>query len=91
MATPCQAPVHLLTTMMVAHCDLKPNNIVVVNYKRKRIKKSGYLHVKLVDFGISKVEVNGLQIPTDGPPHGTFGYMAPEVKNLKKIYIFRKD
>lgn len=81
---------YYLHNMMIAHRDLKPDNIVVVDYEKTK-KRSGYFHVKLIDFGISKFEVNGLEIPTRGEPYGTSGYIAPEAKQVSKTSLQKVD
>ena len=75
-----------LHDMKVAHRDLKPKNVVVTS---KVISKGGNLedvHVKLVDFAMSKIVSEGSPImPGDGFAYGTIGYMAPEVYLERKL------
>jgi serine/threonine protein kinase len=81
--------------MKVAHCDLKPNNVVVTSMDIS--KSNGCLecvHVKLVDFGLSKIEVkDSSQVPTGQFPNGTFRYMAPEAFKNRSLEVnaFKTD
>ena len=83
-----------LHDMKVAHCDLKPHNVVVTS---KSISKKGKLkdvHVKLIDFSISAiVSENSPTISDYGYARGTNGYMAPEVilSGGKEIDAFKAD
>jgi serine/threonine protein kinase len=84
-----------LHDMKVAHRDLKPNNVVVTSMDVS--KSNGCLecvHVKLVDFGISKIEVkDSSQVPTGQFPYGTFRYMAPEAFKNRSLEVnaFKTD
>jgi serine/threonine protein kinase len=67
-----------LHDMKVAHRDLKPGNVVTLP-NDSTLSKLGCIQVKLLDFGISKVEVKDYgEVPT-GKYTGTRGYMAPEI------------
>jgi serine/threonine protein kinase len=84
-----------LHDMKVAHRDLKPNNVVVTSMD---VSESDgcleYVHVKLVDFGISKIEVKeSSEVPTGQFPYGTFPYMAPEAFENRKtdVNAFKTD
>ena len=67
-----------LHDMKVAHRDLKPGNVVVTPPNDSTLTNLGCIQVKLLDFGISKVEVKDYgEVPT-GQGIGTYGYMAPE-------------
>jgi serine/threonine protein kinase len=69
-----------LHDMKVAHRDLKPDNVTLTS---KGASTLGYVHVKILDFGISKIEVkNSKQVPTNENVFGTRGYMAPEAWHL---------
>lgn len=50
--------VFYLHDMKVAHHDLKPQNVVIVDFEMDK-KKNSYIYVKLIDFGISKAKMNG--------------------------------
>nr|PNR59311.1 hypothetical protein PHYPA_002102 [Physcomitrium patens] len=69
--------------MKVAHHDLKPENVVIMDFEVEKIKKEGYLHLKLIDFGTSKIKVKEYEVPTREWPYGTRGYIAPEVMKPK--------
>ena len=84
-----------LHDMKVAHRDLKPSNVVVTSMD---VSKSDgcpeYVHVKLIDFGISKVEVKeSPEVPTGQFVYGTLRYMAPEaIENRKSdVNAFKTD
>lgn len=59
----------------ILHCDMKPANVFIV---RSQIGRTG---VKLLDFGISKLAIDGRANAVDEPTGFVFGtpfYMAPE-------------
>lgn len=56
----------------VLHRDLKPSNVFLVE------GPSGGDHVKVLDFGIARVEWEEMRITNVGAPLGTPGYMSPE-------------
>jgi len=56
----------------VIHRDLKPDNIFLVK------GDDGEEVVKILDFGIARVEWEEMRITNLGTPMGTPGYMAPE-------------
>ena len=58
----------------VVHRDVKPSNI----YLAAERESSGPERVKLLDFGIARVEWEETRITNTGGPLGTTGYMAPE-------------
>ncbi len=68
----------------VVHRDLKPSNILLTS-QAPRSDGSGQAsaepateRVKLIDFGIARVEWEETRITNTGVPIGTPGYMAPE-------------
>jgi serine/threonine protein kinase len=59
---------------------LKPDNVILTSKGASTLE---YVHVKILDFGISKIEVkNSKQVPTNENVFGTRGYMAPEAWHL---------
>jgi serine/threonine protein kinase len=58
----------------IVHRDVKPSNLIV----------DGRGHVKLVDFGIARME-SGAQLTNAAALMGTPGYMAPEQASGKKV------
>ncbi len=58
----------------VVHRDVKPSNI----YLAAGDDPAGPERVKLLDFGIARVEWEETRITNTGGPLGTTGYMAPE-------------
>jgi hypothetical protein len=59
----------------VVHRDLKPSNIFLAV---DRDDLAGPMRVKLLDFGIARVEWEETRITNTGGPLGTPGYMSPE-------------
>jgi serine/threonine-protein kinase len=59
----------------VVHRDLKPSNIFMAV---DRDDPAGPERVKLLDFGIARVEWEETRITNTGGPLGTPGYMSPE-------------
>ena len=59
----------------VIHRDLKPSNIFLAV---DREDPAGSMRVKLLDFGIARVEWEETRITNTGGPLGTPGYMSPE-------------
>src|SRR5581483_9702778 len=59
----------------VVHRDLKPSNIFLAV---DRDDPAGPMRVKLLDFGIARVEWEETRITNTGGPLGTPGYMSPE-------------
>ena len=79
-----------LHDMKVAHRDLKPTNVVVIPSNDSQLM---FVDVKLLDFGISKVEVkHSPEVPT-GRNLGTCGYMAPEAmaEELSEVDALKAD
>jgi Protein kinase domain len=60
----------------VVHRDLKPSNIFLARARAE--DASGSERVKLLDFGIARVEWEETRITNTGGPLGTPGYMSPE-------------
>jgi eukaryotic-like serine/threonine-protein kinase len=58
----------------IVHRDLKPSNLILV-------KAPEGDRVKLIDFGIARVEWEETRITNMGAPLGTPGYMSPEQEN----------
>jgi serine/threonine protein kinase/TolB-like protein len=58
----------------IVHRDIKPSNLIV----------DGRGHLKLVDFGIARME-SGSQLTNAAALMGTPGYMAPEQASGKKV------
>lgn len=83
-----------LHDMHVAHRDLKPDNILVTSMGRD-LMLDEYAYIKLVDFGISKLEVGNVPLVPTGRNLGTSKYMAPEAfgpdEQLKPIDAFKAD
>ena len=67
-----------LHDMNVAHRDLKPDNILVNSLNDPILDSMGYVKVKLVDFGISKIEAQDAYEEPTGLNLGTTGFRAPE-------------
>nr|XP_024379536.1 probable cell cycle serine/threonine-protein kinase CDC5 homolog isoform X1 [Physcomitrium patens] len=81
-----------LHDMKMAHHGLKPQNVVIVNFDMDKIKKNSFIHVKLIDFGISKVEVNGDERPTNQGIYGIPHYIAPKVRYpINQVNSFKAD
>jgi serine/threonine-protein kinase len=59
----------------VVHRDLKPSNVFLAV---DREDAAGTERVKLLDFGIARVEWEETRITNTGGPLGTPGYMSPE-------------
>jgi len=63
----------------VVHRDLKPSNIFLATATTGTGPgEPGVERVKLIDFGIARVEWEETRITNTGVPIGTPGYMAPE-------------
>jgi serine/threonine protein kinase len=67
-----------LHDMNVAHRDLKPENILVNSSNDPMLNVWGYVKVKLVDFGISKIEAQDAYEEPTRDNLGTTGFRAPE-------------
>lgn len=62
----------------IVHRDLKPSNLILV-------KAPDGDRVKLIDFGIARVEWEETRITNMGAPLGTPGYMSPEQESGGEI------
>jgi serine/threonine-protein kinase len=72
----------------VVHRDLKPSNIYLTI---DRDDLGGAERVKLLDFGIARVEWEETRITNTGGPLGTPGYMAPEQESGEREIDGRAD
>jgi serine/threonine-protein kinase len=61
----------------VVHRDIKPSNVFLVKDDPVSVSGSGE-KVKILDFGIARVEWEEMRITGTGIPLGTPGYMSPE-------------
>jgi serine/threonine protein kinase len=78
----------------VANRYLKPKNVVVTPPNDSQLVDLGCIHVKLLDFGISKVEVkDSPEMPTGRCKMGTLGYIAPEAmaNQLSEVDALKTD
>nr|PNR28382.1 hypothetical protein PHYPA_028974 [Physcomitrium patens] len=66
--------------MKVAHHDLKPDNIIANSMDILEVVDLEFLHVKLLDFSISKVEVKNTQVYTRRSTLRTVGYIVDALK-----------
>ena len=62
----------------IVHRDLKPSNLILV-------KAPDGERVKVIDFGIARVEWEETRITNMGAPLGTPGYMSPEQESGGQI------
>ena len=60
----------------VLHCDLKPQNILIQTEDDAQSRSVPF--VKLIDFGLSKLQREDWRITRPGDVFGTPAYMAPE-------------
>nr|PNR63172.1 hypothetical protein PHYPA_001597 [Physcomitrium patens] len=79
---------YYLHDMYIVHHDLKLDNIFL-NIKKKRISNENFQHVivKVINFGISKIEVgSNPKASIDKKVYGTPKYIAPKaLKNKSQI------
>jgi serine/threonine-protein kinase len=68
----------------IVHRDLKPENVYVVQ-NRSVTGRRGGLFVKILDFGISKVQGKDTNLTRTGMIMGTPNYMAPEQARGEKV------
>ena len=61
-----------LHNMNVAHCDFKPENILVNPLSNSILTLMGYVKVKLIDFGVSKIEGKNVH---EEPTKRNLGYI----------------
>jgi serine/threonine protein kinase len=74
----------------VAHRDLKTCNVVVCQITTPHLQD--YVHVKLIDFGLSKVKLSASRSNTISRPRiGTTVYMAPEAFQHGRANWFKVD
>jgi serine/threonine-protein kinase len=64
----------------IVHRDLKPSNIFLAEQSG-----GGLPHVKLLDFGIARVEWAETRLTNSDAPLGTPGYMSPEQEQGQEI------
>jgi serine/threonine-protein kinase len=62
----------------IVHRDMKPDNVFL-------LEKAGELSVKVIDFGISKVDRRDNSLTRTGMVMGTPSYMAPEQARGEKV------
>lgn len=60
----------------IVHRDLKPSNIFLEQLRDEQGKPTD--HVKLLDFGVARVEWAETRLTNANAPLGTRGYMSPE-------------
>lgn len=60
----------------IVHRDLKPSNIFLEQVRGERGEEHD--HVKLLDFGVARVEWAETRLTNANSPLGTRGYMSPE-------------
>ncbi len=64
----------------IVHRDLKPDNVFLSNVR------GGFIHVKLLDFGIAKlITEGGIAKTNTGELMGTPGYLSPEQARGKNV------
>uniref|UniRef100_A0A0G4GBA2 Protein kinase domain-containing protein n=1 Tax=Chromera velia CCMP2878 TaxID=1169474 RepID=A0A0G4GBA2_9ALVE len=73
----------LHTNRRTAHCDIKPQNLLV-------FEEGGELIVKLCDFGMSQTMLPGRESFVFDGVRGTQGYIAPEILT-QQDYGFKVD
>jgi eukaryotic-like serine/threonine-protein kinase len=60
----------------IVHRDIKPSNIFLEQLRGERGEETD--HVKLLDFGVARVEWAETRLTNANSPLGTRGYMSPE-------------
>jgi len=65
----------------IVHRDVKPENVFLTG----NASSPGEAHVKVLDFGISKVAGSGTELTKTGTVMGTPDYMAPEQARGDKV------
>ncbi len=66
----------------IVHRDLKPSNIFIEQLRGEREHAD---HVKLLDFGVARVEWAETRLTNANAPLGTRGYMSPEQEQGMEI------
>lgn len=69
----------------IAHRDLKPTNVLVNQFAMDDLRNDNHVIVKLADFGLSKMNVNGDTSDHLSQGVGTISYKAPEIFQKVKM------
>ncbi len=79
IALPLVAALGAIHAAGVVHRDIKPSNLFLAS------DEDGVERIKILDFGIARVEWEEMRITNLGSPMGTPGYMAPEQESGGEI------
>lgn len=63
----------------IVHRDLKPDNVLVNKIMVEELHEDNYVHVKLADFGLSKMDVHSISYENLSRGLGSRLYKAPEL------------